>query len=475
MSRPSLLPVPAWRRLSLRARLLLVGVLGLAGALALGSLALYAVLTVLSLHTLDASAAATASEVGSLVEAGRLPDPIPVVGDQVVQVVDGQDRVVSSSLGADRLTALLLPQEVRAALRSPVRVPGSRIAGDSPLRVTALQVHPPPDSGSSPGARRTVVVGQPVGDLEHSQHILGWTLLATYPLLLAVLAAIAWRVVGATLRPVEALRATAEQVSGSGQDARLPVPASRDEIHALAVTLNSMLDRLAGARERQRSFVADAAHELRSPLASMQAQLDVAERLGDRLGERRGEDPAVARDLRTDVRRMTTLVEDLLVLARLDGDSPPRRPPEPVPVRPLVEEVLARYAGARVPVTAGRVDDVAALGWSADLRRVLENLLDNAVRHAAAHVRVEAHDSGVEVELTVNDDGEGIPAAQRDRVFDRFTRLDEARDRDAGGTGLGLAIVAGLVTRMGGTVSLHDAEGGGLLVRLRLPGVDGAT
>lgn len=444
-----------WERLSLRARLLLVGVFGVATALAIGSLALYGVLTLVSFRTLDNAGDATAIEVADLVDRDRLPDPIPVTGNQIVQVVDSRNRVVSASVNGDRLTAMLLPREVDAALGGAhPQVSGSRVGLDAPLRVSAAAAGPS-------DARRTVVVAQRFDDIEDSQQTLKFTLLATYPLLLLVLALIAWRVVGAALRPVEVLRATAERISGSGQDTRLPVSPSRDEIHALAVTLNSMLDRLSALRARQRAFVADAAHELRSPLSSMQTQLEVAERLG--------EGTPVTRDLQADVERMTTLVEDLLVLAQVDRESPPERSPRPVALRPVLFDVLRRHSAARVPVTATAFPDAVALGHPEELRRVFDNLVDNAVRHAATTVHIEAHVHGQEIEVLVSDDGAGIPEADRARVFDRFTRLDEARDRDAGGSGLGLAIVRELVQRAGGSVSLSASPAGGLVAGVSLP------
>ena len=448
----------AWRRLSLRARLLLIGVLGVATALAIGSFALYGVLTLVSYRTLDNSGAATAADVAALVDRGRLPDPIPVTGSQIVQVVDSRNRVVSASVNADRLTAILRPDEVDAVLAgSHVEIPGSRVGLASPLRVVATSAGPA-------DARRTILVAQQFGDIEHSQRILRLTLLATYPLLLAVLALIAWRVVGAALRPVEELRSSAERISGTGQDTRLPVSSSEDEIHALAVTLNSMLDRLAGARERQRSFVADAAHELRSPLASMQTQLEVAHRLG--------EETPVTKDLSAEVRRMTGLVEDLLVLARLDSDTAPDRILAPVEIRPVVLEVVQRYDGARVPVTASVTGRLEVRAERDGLRRALANLVDNAVRHATTAVQVTAQAEGPHVVLTVSDDGTGISAEDRERVFERFTRLDDARARDAGGSGLGLAIVRELVRRSNGEVTLGDASGGGLSARIVLPRLD---
>ncbi len=452
----------AWQRLSLRARLLTIGVLGVATALAVGSVTLYTVLTVASYRSLDEAGAATAAGVASLAAEGRLPDPIPVSGSQVVQVVDGRDRVVGASVDADRLTAMLLPREVALARSgSAVEVPGSRLGSASPLRVVAAPV-------GSARQRRTVLVAQPFDAVRHSQRILAVTLLASYPLLLLVLALIAWRVVGAALRPVEALRSSAERISGTGEGVRLEVPASRDEVHALAITLNSMLDRLAASRARQRSFVADAAHELRSPLTSMQTQLEVADRLGE------GTD--VTADLLEEVLRMRRLVEDLLVLARLDADRAPSAPAETFAVGPLVTEVLQRHRDARVEVVAapdqpGPPGDgpLVVLGRRDELQRALANLVDNAVRHAAHRVEVRAYDDGPGVVVEVVDDGAGIAEEDRDRVFERFTRLDEARDRDAGGSGLGLAIVRELVQRNGGRVHLGTAPGGGLSARIRLP------
>jgi signal transduction histidine kinase len=217
----------------------------------------------------------------------------------------------------------------------------------------------------------------------------------------------------------------------------------------------------------------------------MQTQLEIAERLGEG-GE-------AHRDLQAEVLRMTALVEDLLVLARVDGDTLPHRS-APVELRPLVRAVSERYVDARVPVTVGEVADVSVLGQPDELTRVLANLVDNAVRHAATSVHLSARlptrqtagatahytpaddpaegavrPSPAEVEVSVLDDGAGIPAEDRERVFERFTRLDDARARDAGGSGLGLAIVAELVRRNGGSVRLEDAPVGGLAVHVALP------
>jgi signal transduction histidine kinase len=430
-----------------------IGLLGVAVALAVGGSVLYAVLHYVGLRTLDRSAAATAQDVVALVRSDRLPDPIPVTGAQFVQVVDSRDRVVSASQNADRLTSLLTPREVRAALSSPVAVSGSRNGLASRLRVTATR---------APHGE-VVLVAQQLDQLERSAQGLRRALLVTFPVLLVVLGLIAWRVIGATLRPVEALRAGAERISGSGRDERLPEPGTDDEIGALARTLNSMLDRLASSRERQRGFLADVAHELRSPLASMRTQLEVAQRLGEG-GE-------LVDGLHADTVRMASLVEDLLVLARLDADTAPRSPSGPVEVDEVVAAAVGRHTGGRVVVRAAGEGGLRVEGDHDELVRVLTNLVDNAVRHAESRVEVGAERRGGRVALLVDDDGPGVPGGDRERVLQRFARLDEARDRDAGGSGLGLAIVRELVERRGGRVLLADSPLGGLRVEvlLRVP------
>ena len=425
-------------------------------ALALGSLVLYAVLTFTLSRNLDDSAFASARVVAAMVGDDAVPNPLPVSGSQVVQVVDSSGAVVSASMTADRLTPLLRPPELAKALAGErISIPGARAGLSGTLRAIAVP------SGQT-SAAPSVIVAVPVSDIEQSQHILRNTLMLAYPPLVAVMALIAWRMIGSALRPVETLRSGAARISGSDQEERLAVPETADEIRALALTLNDMLDRLAVSRGRQRAFVADAAHELRSPLASMRTQLEVALHLGEG-GE-------LAEDLLADVARLSTLVEDLLLLARAGNDagSPPVR--ESVDVRALLLATAERYSGSRVPVTVADGQPVYANVNAEELRRALSNLVDNAVRHAGSSVILEVHAEGGIAVLTVADDGPGIPAEERDRVFERFARLDDARDRDAGGTGLGLAIVKELLRRSDSSISLQDTPSGqGLTATLHLP------
>ena len=438
--------------LSLRARLMIIGLVGVGTALIMGGLAFFGALTYSVNRTLDNEALASADEVAAMVNENKLPSPIPVSGAQVVQVVDSQQRVIGGSVTADRLTPLLRSTELTTALGGEaVVLDGARLGMSEPVRVRAIQTGP----ASAPVS---VIVGLPYGDVLAARTALRNALLITFPLLLGALAGIAWRVIGWTLRPVEQLRAGAEEISrtrrisGPGERERLPVPYAADEIHALAITLNEMLDRLAETQERQRAFVADAAHELRSPLASIQAQLEVAQRLGEG-----GTLPA---DLMVDVKRLSGLVEDLLLLARADADTRPPARLAAVDARDLVAELTMTYRDARVPVTLHADEPVIIMCAAEELRRAVSNVLDNAVRHATTRVEVEVitsvdHDQAV---ISVSDDGPGIQPADRERVFERFTRLDDSRGRSSGGAGLGLAIARELVTRAGGTVALTAAR-----------------
>ena len=469
------------RRLSLRWRLLLIGVTGLVVGLALGGWVLLVALTVAFDRSVDAGAATTAADVAALIAADQLPRPVPVAGAQIVQVVDQRDAVRAGSPGADRLVPLLDHAELATALTGKkLEVDGDRAGLEGTIRVLAVPAGQASD-------RLAVIVAVPLGNIEKALSTLRIALLVVFAPLVAGLATVAWWVIGRTLRPVEALRAGAEEITGRrGADAgrRLPVPDGADEIHRLAVTLNRMLDRLDGARRRQRQFVADAAHELRNPLAGLRTQLEVARR------HPKGVDwEELTSDLLVDTDRLTTLTNDLLLLAGLDeldetagtdqaqridgvdGGAGTAAGRPPVPVMPILDLVGARYRTARVTVrvqTCDGSDGLLVRIVPDELDRVLTNLVDNAVRHARTEVLLRADAENEQVKITVMDDGPGIPAADRERVFGRFTRLDDARASDQGGAGLGLAIVAELIRRNGGTVLLADAEPG-LRVEIRLP------
>jgi signal transduction histidine kinase len=462
--------VITWRhdaRLSLRWRLLLIGITGLSVGLALGGWLLLTALQLTFERSVDTGADRTAVDVAGLIAADRLPQPVPVAGAQLVQVVDRQNRVRAGSPGVDRLVPLLSRAELDRALSGErLHIDGARAGLDGQIRVLAVTAGRADD-------QLAVTVAVPLADVQQAWRTLRLALLAVFAPLVAGLAAVAWWAIGRTLRPVETLRLGAEEITGrSGAEAgrRLPVPAGADEIHRLAVTLNGMLDRLGDARERQRRFVADAAHELRNPLAGIRTQLEVARR------HPAGTDwEELSEDLLLDTDRLTRLTNDLLLLARIDeaGEAevtnPGSRTSRTVAVQPVLDQVAARYREARLPVRP-RTQSAELLVTvdPEDLHRVLTNLVDNAVRHARSAVWLAAEARGEHTLITVTDDGPGIPEADRDRVFDRFTRLDDARAADDGGAGLGLAIVAELVRRADGVVRLSAATPG-LRVEVLLP------
>jgi signal transduction histidine kinase len=446
-----------WRRRSLRARLTLITSAGLAVALALAAVLLASALRSALINGLDISARQGALEVATLLNQGRLPSPVPVPPDTVtVQVLDASGRIVNVSAGADRLVPMLPPGQARAAARTGQArmLAGPPLGMPSLLRVVAVRAR----------GQHVVIAAASFAQVHESLATLARALFVGTPLLFGLLTLAIWLVTGYTLRPIAALRRGAAEVTGTGVPRALPVPPARDEVRLLAVTLNDMLSRLAEAQQRQRDLVSDTAHELRSPIASIRAQLEVA------LDHPDGLDWAeTARDVHADTLRLARLAEDLLLLARLDGQ--PLRPTT-VDLRALCRSAAEGYATARVPVRASvpssATGSCAVAGDPDALRRLLVNLLDNAVRHADSQVCVSVRSEAGWAVLTVTDDGPGIPAADRERVFGRFTRLDNARDRTGEeGAGLGLAIVRSTAEAHGGSASLSDAASGGTWPGLR--------
>ncbi|MEU0564692.1 ATP-binding protein [Nonomuraea sp. NPDC005983] len=294
-------------------------------------------------------------------------------------------------------------------------------------------------------------------------------LLPGVPALLLVVAGMTWFSVGRALAPVAAIRAKVADITARDLHQRVPVPRSGDEIAALATTVNGTLDRLETAVETHKRFVADAAHELRSPMATLRARLELAE------------PSELTREALADVERLQSLAADLLLLAKLDAGEPLRAKDLDLgqvaaeeSLRRVHTETGAGRAGHDGVAVRGRPEvglrlevepDVVIQGAQGHVGRLVTNLVDNAVRHAASMVRVRVRRDGAEAVLEVLDDGPGIPVEQREAVFDRFTRLDEARARDAGGAGLGLAIARDIAVLHGGTLEAVD---GGLVAKFPL-------
>jgi signal transduction histidine kinase len=316
------------------------------------------------------------------------------------------------------------------------------------------------------GHNVTVVAQRSLTEVDSTIDKLKNILYVAVPLLIALVGLAAWYFTGRALRPVEAIRAEAESITGTTIHRRVPEPATDDEVGRLARTMNAMLGRLESSSQRQRQFVSDASHELRSPLTSMRANLEVALRNPDR-----ADWPAVAKRVLAEDERMEDTVSELLELARLDeGEhgTPLDELPE-VDLDELVHDEVVR--DHRVLINTVRVSAGRVHGRREQLARMVRNLVDNADRHAGTQVAIELHNDGETgiVELVVDDDGPGIPEADRDRVFDRFTRLDDGRARDAGGLGIGLSMVKAIVEQHEGTISISDAPLGGARVTVTLP------
>jgi signal transduction histidine kinase len=448
-----------WRRRSLRARLTLATSAGLAVALALAAVLLVNALRASLIRGLDLSARQGAVEVAALIDQNRLPSPVPVApGTLTIQVLDASGRITNVSPGADRLVPILPPAQAEAAARTGQArtLSGPPLGLPSLLRVVAVGA----------AGHHVVIAAVSYAEVRDSLATLVKVLAVGTPLLFGLLALATWLLTGYTLRPIAELGRGAAKVTETGVPRALPVPPARDEVRSLALTLNDMLSRLADAQQLQRDLVSDTAHELRSPIASIRAQLEVALDHPDGLDW-----VELARDVHTDTLRLARLTEDLLLLARLDGQHLRTKPTD---LAALCESVAARYATARVPVRAETAAACVVAGDQDALARLLVNLLDNAVRHAASRVCASVGQDGGWAVLTVTDDGPGIPPEDAERVFRRFARLDDARaragDESAGeeGAGLGLAIVRSTAEAHGGSVSLGDA-GPGLRAVVRLP------
>ena len=455
------LPARWWARQSLRARLTLVASAVFSIAVITGAVLVLLLHRYALLRVLDSSAARTARDIAQNWTTGKHQSTVyPSTGGiAFVQVVDVNDGVVATSVGADRATSVVTPEQLDA-VRS-----GDRLDITSTTSGARLRVY-----GRTAGSY-TVLVMTDLSRVDDSVRLLERAALIGCPLAVLLMAVATYATVTLSLRSVAELRHGAADITAAGlAEQRLPLPTAQDEIHNLAMTLNAMLDRIDSATTRQRTFVGDAAHELRSPLASVRVQLEVSQRLGPVADWQ-----SVIDDVLVDVARLDRLVEDLLALARLDEAHGELLRTQQVPLGALLASVVDGYARARVPVHLDVRDDATVRGDPDGLRRVAINLIDNAVRYASSSVQVTlesgALDGAAASVLRVVDDGPGIPAGERARVFDRFYRMHSSRSRDTGGTGLGLAIVRDVVGAHHGTVWL-DARGDGqpgLTVTVTLP------
>ncbi|MFE3555071.1 sensor histidine kinase [Streptomyces sp. NPDC059193] len=333
---------------------------------------------------------------------------------------------------------------------------------------TSIEVHTPdvPSPAAAPAGRYTVYMAVTRTEARRAADALVPALAGAVPSAALIVALSAWVATARALRPVEAIRTRLATVDQPGAGTRVPVPAAEDEITRLARTTNHTLDLLDDHASRQRRFIADAAHELRSPVTGLRATLEVALNHPGR--------PVALDNALQATTRLQHLVDDLLTLARLDNSPTPPKSAARVDLTDLVRELLLELPHTQPATTAhltlhAPADPVTVPGDAGQLRRLLRNLLDNAARHAATRVTVTLDARPGWVECTVHNDGDPIPQADRERVFERFTRLDEARTRDTGGTGLGLAIARDIAHHHQGTLTISPTDQGTAFL-LRLPG-----
>ncbi|MFH8403362.1 sensor histidine kinase [Streptomyces sp. NPDC018019] len=455
----------------MRGRSAAAAALAMALVLAVGGGWLYALLRANLLDNTTSRTEVAARKVAAQADTGALPDVLssPADGVDLVLVLDPAGRVVATSLrSADPLATELRDLRPPPGQDSADRVLSgapAAAAGGSRADVVVVRATPPGGDGQA----RYVYAVTVLSDVDDATHAIGVALLASAPPLIALAAAIAWAVTGLALRPVTAIRRELAAVSESELDRRVPDPAGGDEIALMARTVNATLDRLEQAVTRQRQFVADASHELRNPIAAVRSRLEVALAAGPAPSGEPAARPVPTADLERSVRaalrdteRLQRIAADLLLLARLDAHAP--RAAEPVDLALLAAEEAARRpagGGPRLVVVAD--EPVPVRGDPAQLERLLTNLVDNALRHARSEVRVLARpqeDDGRQTVLEVVDDGPGIPPTARERVFERFARLDAARDRETGGTGLGLSIARGIARAHGGDLTVRDRADG---------------
>lgn len=415
--------------------------LGIAGA------GLAAILYRTMLSGIDSAAATRVSEISAeVVERGAVGlDPALLATDQrivAVQVIARDGTVVRRSQSAPD-TPLVAMNDVGTGIRIGMPEQSSPLGS---IRFSAQTVAGPDD-------RYTILVGEGSATIASTVWAVVVALAVAAPVVVLVSGVATYVLVHRSMRSVDDIRSRVADITTSDLTERVPVPDSRDEIAALAVTMNEMLARIQAGHDAQKRFVGDASHELRSPLTTIISALEVAAAHPEVLSAE-----LATTTLMPEALRMKVLIDDLLLLARADerGLDMGR---EDVDLDDIAAEEVERLRRDSALEVRADLEPARLTGDPVALSRVLRNLLNNAARHAVSQVTVTVRQGSGVVRLEVADDGPGISPADRDRVFDRFVRLDSDRSRSAGGTGLGLAIVREIVLAHGGRVSIGTGIG----------------
>ena len=439
-------------RSTVAAAVVMTGCLVIAGGVLL--LVLYASLE----RTAQTAAAARAEQVSQQLQTDspRDLDPSLLVTDSqvgAVQIVDDNGVVLAASNGAPHAplaTTVLSNGQTRRVGR--IEDAASGFDYWVTARATAIA-----------GGTVTILVGADREPVESVVTRVGALLAFGSPIIIALTALGTYRLVGAALRPVEAIRARVASISSTDLAQRVPVPGARDEIAQLATTMNAMLGRLENGRAAQHRLVSDASHELRSPLTTITTALELASARPELM-----DSELIDESLLPEARRMHRLIEDLLLLARSDEHATELRHDD-VDLDDLLQAEASRLRAIGSVHVVTHIQACRTVGDRVALARVIRNLVDNAVRHAASTVTMDCHCESGRAVIIVADDGPGIPHQDRARIFERFVRLDPARTRSSGGSGLGLSIVEEIVRSHDGTVAVTDAVDGGATFALTLP------
>jgi signal transduction histidine kinase len=440
----------------MRARVTIVASIAITAAVVVGFFLLYVLQTQAAQGTVDGQLRTYITQIEQSGQNGHWPRPLPpstLDANAQAQVLDAHGHVLAATRTlAGRPAVYLLP----AGTTQPVR---QKAADD--VMPTDLQVL----------ATRTTVAGQPVtiitatltGLLQRLNTEFAARVLLAVPVVLILAAAAVWLIVGRALRPVEHIRRAVTEITSAGLSRRVPDPGTADEIGHLAHTMNDMLARLDDSAHRQRRFVADASHELRTPLAAIRTALDVGLAYPDRAPW-----PVIAERAVQQSARLEALIAQLLLLARADERQLSARR-EAVDLAAVLSDTVARLPPHQAEIDLRAGANLPATGDAGHLERLFRNIIDNAVRYAASRVVITATADGQVARVQIDDDGPGIPAADRSRVFDRFVRLDSSRERGTGTTGLGLAIAREIALAHHGEITLTERPGGGTRAVVTLP------
>jgi signal transduction histidine kinase len=463
-----------WRRLvrraepgTVRARVTLVAGLALTAAVVLGLVVMYRLQLNSADRTIDGQLRTYATQIEETaarhasfpIFSGTLPPSIvdPAAQAQVL-TPDGTVLAATRNLAGRPALYTLAPGSA-----TPVRQPAADRAG-LPSDLSVYSEH-------------VTAAGQPVTIITITRTYLRSQVNQTFarlliigvPFLLVLAGGTVWLVVGRALRPVEQIRGAVTAITSADLSQRVPEPGTGDEIGRLARTMNDMLARLEDAAARQRRFVADASHELRSPLTAIRTVLEVGLSHPDRAPWPQIADRAVRQS-----QRLEQLIAELLVLAKADAHRLAARR-QPVDLAVLLAELAATTPAPGVSIDLSVAPGTAMTGNPEDLSRMFRNLLDNAVRYTRHRVLVTAAAGPEGVVVEIADDGPGIPTEERERVFGRFVRLDASREQASGSAGLGLAIAREIAAAHGAAIVLTEAPGGGTRAVVTVGGTAGAA